>query len=152
MAMRRVHAALARYEQTSTKHGMRDTKDSWASKHEFDLAAWHAAQASLWDMMGKFTIASALRPGCDSLASVHEELALDQVASDSDARLTVMFAKAERVCVEYEKELTRRRQGTPVSIRLLQSSWIIRRLMDLHCRSTTDGRERSGRFWNGRRS
>lgn len=52
MAMRRIHAALARHEHSSTRHGMKDTKDSWASKHEFDKAAWHAAQAMLWDMLG----------------------------------------------------------------------------------------------------
>jgi hypothetical protein len=51
--MRRVHRALARHESAHTKHDNKDTKDSWASKHDFEVSVWHAAQAGLWDMMGK---------------------------------------------------------------------------------------------------
>jgi hypothetical protein len=51
--MRRVHVALARHENTLNKHNNKDIKDSWASKHDFDVTVWHAAQAGLWDMIGE---------------------------------------------------------------------------------------------------
>lgn len=52
VAFRRIHRALARHEQVPSKHSNKDTRDSWASRHDFDVAAWHSAQAGLWNMMG----------------------------------------------------------------------------------------------------
>lgn len=52
VAFCRIHRSLARHEHVPSKHANRDTRDSWASQHEFDAAAWHSAQAGLWDMMG----------------------------------------------------------------------------------------------------
>lgn len=52
--MRRVHVALARHEITLNKHNNKDIKDSWASKHDFDVSVWHAAQAGLWNIIGEF--------------------------------------------------------------------------------------------------
>jgi anaphase-promoting complex subunit 5 len=52
VAFRRTYRALARHEHVPSKHSNKDTRECWVSRHEFDVAAWHAAQAGLWDMMG----------------------------------------------------------------------------------------------------
>lgn len=51
--MQRVWRALARHENTSSKNESKDTRDSWAAKHDFNVSAWHAAQAGLWEIMGQ---------------------------------------------------------------------------------------------------
>ncbi len=53
MAFRRIHLVLARYEQTELKpDDKKDPNDGWTTKHIFDVAAWHAAQAGLWTSLG----------------------------------------------------------------------------------------------------
>ncbi|ORY23427.1 hypothetical protein BCR39DRAFT_549234 [Naematelia encephala] len=87
VAMRRIHLAMARYDQTSLKpEDKREPREGWTTEHDLDLAAWHAAQASLWGMMGS-----------EHLCELHEDLALRSGGVSGDARLTVALARAERM-------------------------------------------------------
>lgn len=87
IAIRRIHLALARYENTQVKPSdSKEPKDGWTRRHDFDLSAWHATQAGLWNMMGS-----------DALAMLHEDMTLSSASTDNDGRLTVLLARAERV-------------------------------------------------------
>ena len=59
MAFRRIHLALARYEESQIKpDNKQDPKDGWTTKDAFDVAAWHAAQAGLWASLGEIILPS----------------------------------------------------------------------------------------------
>lgn len=101
--MQRIWRALSRYENGSTKYENKDTRDSWAGKYDFDVGAWHAAQAGLWEMMGTSSgsLPSGMETdgaGSDALVGLHEDMVMDRVQDGRDGRLTGTLAKAARVC------------------------------------------------------
>lgn len=63
IAMQRVWRSLARHENAAGRYETKDTKDSWAGKHDFDAGAWHATQAGLWEMMGEHGLFLSGTPG-----------------------------------------------------------------------------------------
>ncbi|ODN80635.1 hypothetical protein L202_02819 [Cryptococcus amylolentus CBS 6039] len=92
VAFRRVYAALGLENQktlppesTGTEDADRPYAKQWPTAQKLDFAAWHAAQSSLWGMMGS-----------RALLELHEELAEGDVDGGTDGRLSVVFAQAQR--------------------------------------------------------
>jgi hypothetical protein len=85
VAFRRISTALARSlpppktEETRAQLG-------WVAERPQNIAAWHAAQGGLWAMIG-----------CETLAEVHEDLALGVDEVDDDARWTMLVSRSRRV-------------------------------------------------------
>lgn len=107
--MQRIWRALSRHENGASRYENKDTRDSWAAKYNFDVGAWHAAQAGLWEMMGQYTVVvvvveysvGANWTGSDALVELHEDMVMDRVQDGRDGRLTVTLAKASRVSSSY---------------------------------------------------
>jgi anaphase-promoting complex subunit 5 len=56
VAFRRVHLALARYEQARTRpDDKRDPKDGWTVEYDWDVGTWYATQSGLWDLLGELS-------------------------------------------------------------------------------------------------
>lgn len=100
--MQRVWRALSRHENGASKYENKDTRDSWAARYDFDVGAWHAAQAGLWEMMGRYHLVEncslvADLKGSSSLVELHEDMVMERVQDGRDGRLTVTLAKAAKV-------------------------------------------------------
>ncbi|WVQ73717.1 hypothetical protein IAR50_003297 [Cryptococcus sp. DSM 104548] len=91
VAFRRVYAALGLENQlslpenTGAEDADRPYTKQWPTAQKLDFAAWHAAQSSLWEMMGS-----------RALVELHEDLAEADLDGGVDGRLSVAFARAKR--------------------------------------------------------
>jgi anaphase-promoting complex subunit 5 len=85
VAFRRISTALARSLPPPKTEEAR-AQLGWVAERPQNLAAWHAAQAGLWAMIGS-----------ETLAEVHEDLALGVDEIDDDARWTILISRSRRV-------------------------------------------------------
>ncbi|WVF66904.1 hypothetical protein IAT40_001647 [Kwoniella sp. CBS 6097] len=99
IAFRRIHSALGKEIQVETTTGdeEKSVPKQWRTGQKLDVAAWHATQAGLWGQLGSST-----------LASFHEDLALDDLSPWDDGRLTVTLSRAQRAAerAEYDEALS----------------------------------------------
>lgn len=94
VAFRRVHVSLGLLHPPQDKTDKPDKPDKPdGSRHvpagHLSLPAWHAAQAGLWAMLGS-----------ETLADMHEEMALAAPDLDDETRVDVLLARAERIAIE----------------------------------------------------
>jgi len=71
----------------------------YASEQAFDQAAWHGSQAALWAMMGEGPGSQVfkLMIGSNTLAALHEDMAMESEGHRINVQLAHVIAKAQRV-------------------------------------------------------